>query len=681
MAENDAPDDGTDPATIVPRKKPVSNSDPMIGKDLGAYRIEARIGGGGMGDVYKAVDRRLGRAVAIKVLAENLAKDEDAQKRFQNEARAAARLNHPHVVTIHEVGQHQKRPFLVMEMVPGGSTHDQVTARGRCSWREASRMIADACRGLAAAHEAGLIHRDIKPSNLMCGVEGIVKLADFGIAKATDSTGTALTRTGHIIGTPDFMSPEQCRAQSLEARSDIYSLGATYYYLLTGQHPYPVADPIQVMFAHCSRPTPDPRKIAPDVPAECAAIVSKAMAKKRSDRYPDARAMLADLDKLLRNLTPPDNAHAITATVTPRPVPKSGPRTGARRVNLAIVTVAVLAAVLAVLLAFAAGWFFRNRVLQPALNLPKWPIDVRVRKVMHELTGEVRTVRISRDGRLMVSAGSDAFANVVMLPAGEPHRVLAGQQDKIYCAAFSPDSRLIATGANDRSVCLWNAQTGVLLTRELADAIVWDVAFTADGKQLVAAVGYTGLTVFDLNVKISDPTDIQSAKLTIKKSLPLDGHLANGLAAAHDRGDRREIAAIIFGRNVRVLEAPAFGEKDALSHRIHAHSAAFIPGTDSLVVGCDGPLLHWTPGEAPKTLAENQGTISTVATTPDGKIFLYGGTSDSTLRLKNAAGDGQRLIRDVGRLRSLAVSPDGKTLVSGSFEKGEVKLWDIIEEQ
>lgn len=675
MAENDAPNDGTDPATVVPRKKPVSNADPMIGRDLGAYRIEARIGGGGMGDVYKAVDRRLGRAVAIKMLAEALAKDEDAQKRFQNEARAAARLNHPHVVIIHEVGQHQKRPFLVMEMVPGGSTHDHVRARGRCNWREASRMIADACRGLAAAHDAGLIHRDIKPSNLMCGVEGIVKLADFGIAKATDSTGTALTRTGHIIGTPDFMSPEQCRAQSLEARSDIYSLGATYYYLLTGQHPYPVPDPIQVMFAHCSRPTPDPRKIAPDVPAECAAIVSRAMAKKRGDRYADARAMLADLESVLRNLTPPESAQAITVPLTPRPAPK----TGGQRVNFAIATIGLLA-VLAVFAAFAAGWFFRDRPLDLAANLPKWPINLKPRKLLTGHTGEVRTVRISGNGRLMVSAGNDAEARIVTLPDGEPHRVLQGQQDKIQCAAFSPDSRLVATGANDRSVCLWNAQTGVLLTRILADAIVWDVAFTADNRHLIAACGYSGLTVFDLEVALADAVDIKTVKLTPRKSLPLDGHLANGLAASHDPAAGREVAAIVFDRNVRVFDPPNFGEKDALDHRVHARSAAFIPRTASLVVGCDGPLLRWTPGKAAVSIADNQGTISAVAPTPDGKIFIYAGSSDATLRLKCPEADGQRIIHDVGMLRSLAVSPDGRTLVSGSFEKGEVRLWDIVEE-
>lgn len=166
--------------------------------------------------------------------------------------------------------------------------------QGPLDCREATRVIADACRGLAAAHAASLIHRDIKPGNLLRGNNGQVKLADFGLAKATDRT--ALTKSGSVLGTPLFMSPEQCKSQPLDPRSDIYSLGATYYMLLTGKPPYVADGSIEVMFAHVHNPVPDPRQLRPDIPPAIAAIVQKAMAKEPSQRFQSATEMLSALE-------------------------------------------------------------------------------------------------------------------------------------------------------------------------------------------------------------------------------------------------------------------------------------------------------------------------------------------------------------------------------------------------
>jgi len=253
-----------------------------------------------MGVVYEAQDTLLKRHVAIKLLPETLSEHPEALKRFLQEARAAGRLNHPHTVAIHEVDQYQGTYYIVMELVSGGSAQEYLNTRGPFDWPEATRIIADVSRGLIAAHAAGLIHRDIKPSNIMRSTEGIVKLADFGLAKVSDqSSANAVTASGYTVGTPDFMSPEQCRAETLDPRSDVYAVGATYYALLTGKPPFQGSGPLQVMFAHCSNPVPDPRSLNPAIPEIVVAVIRKTMAKYQSERHAGAADLLGDMERVL----------------------------------------------------------------------------------------------------------------------------------------------------------------------------------------------------------------------------------------------------------------------------------------------------------------------------------------------------------------------------------------------
>ena len=287
---------------------------------LGNHRIESVLGRGGMGVVYGAEDTLLGRPVAIKLLPGALATDPLLLDRFVQEARSAARLHHPNVVTIFEAGSHEGLTYLVMERVGGGSLAEAVGA-GPLPWREATEVIAQACRGLASAHRAGLIHRDIKPANLLRAEDGSIKIADFGLAKLVDGFTQQITQTGRVLGTPAFMSPEQCQSDPVDHRTDLYSLGATYYALLSGQGPYADSTSApKVMFAHCYKPVPDPREVVPAVPDGCAAVVSRAMAKAPADRYPDADAMRADLEALLAERTP---SWATAPTVPVVPVAKA----------------------------------------------------------------------------------------------------------------------------------------------------------------------------------------------------------------------------------------------------------------------------------------------------------------------------------------------------------------------
>ena len=271
-----------------------------VGRRLGKYEITALLGVGGMGVVLKGHDPSIERDVAIKVLPADLSADEASLHRFLAEAKSAGKLNHPNAVTIYEVGQEGAAHYLVMEIVSGGSAADRLEQGGAYSVSEATRITIEACKGLSAAHQVGLIHRDVKPANLLLTPDGTVKVSDFGLAKRTQSQTMQMTQAGHIVGTPYYMSPEQCESRHVDARSDIYSLGGTYYSLLTGKSPFQdSASIIQVMYAHCNAGPPDPREVKATVPSACAQIVLRAMAKQPEQRYQSMDEMRADLEAVL----------------------------------------------------------------------------------------------------------------------------------------------------------------------------------------------------------------------------------------------------------------------------------------------------------------------------------------------------------------------------------------------
>ena len=226
---------------------------------LGKYVLVRRLGAGGMGVVYEAHDPDLHRQVAIKLLP---AGHDGDTRRFKLEAKAAAQVTHPNCIHIYVIDEDAGRPFIVMELVRGLNAGEFVERLGPPAWGDATKILVHACRGLTAIHEKGLIHRDVKPSNLLISETGTVKLADFGLAKAIGQ-GTHSLSGDRTVGTPHFMSPEQCWNEPVDARTDIYALGATYYALLTGRTPFQADARLQVMFAHCNNPC---RTRAPCVP-------------------------------------------------------------------------------------------------------------------------------------------------------------------------------------------------------------------------------------------------------------------------------------------------------------------------------------------------------------------------------------------------------------------------------
>lgn len=253
------------------------------------YRLLRPLGWGGTGLVYEALDASLGRRVALKLIPFKTSA-RSVWQQFTREARFAGQVQHPRVVCHFDAGPYAGGFYLVMELVEGPSVQSLLNDAGPMPWRLATSILIDACAGAVAIHAHGIIHCDIKPSNLLCTSGCGVKLADFGLARWLDaSKGPAAWN--RVSGTPPYMSPEQCREDPCDERTDIYSLGATYYALLAGRTPYADAAPAKLMFEHCAAPVPDPRQIIPNTPEACARIAMRAMAKKRADRYESASAM------------------------------------------------------------------------------------------------------------------------------------------------------------------------------------------------------------------------------------------------------------------------------------------------------------------------------------------------------------------------------------------------------
>ncbi len=486
----------------------------MIGQNVSHYRILEKLGEGGMGVVYRAEDFKLSREVALKFLPEDMTRDRNAVERFEREARAAAAINHPNICTIYEVGEHEGRPFLAMELLEGVNLKRRIDEKS-VPLDLLLTLAIQVIDGLEAAHAHGIIHRDIKPANIFVTARQQAKILDFGLAKLvaakshagaaySDETVTMvanLSTPGSATGTPGYMSPEQARGDELDARTDLFAVGIVLYEMATGKMPFQGRTLGAVMAAVLHDVPETPALLNPDIPEQLQAIIGKALEKDPDIRYQTASDLRADLKRLQRDLNSGKSQPATSRTPVSwsRPLPR-------RSIGLPLTAGAVVISVVA--LSAAAFWFTRP------LPIPR---VTGTTQITHD--GLPKWVPLLTDGsRLIYSSGLDGLeADQVSAHGGET--VAIPLQMKAKLTDLSPDGselllgRIANNGSQTPPVELWikpllggeaPRRLGTLLANPTA------TAWSPDGKQLIYAINK------ELHIARSDGTELRKLATAVE---------------------------------------------------------------------------------------------------------------------------------------------------------------------
>ena len=478
----------------------------QTGLELGGrYALEALLGAGGMGEVWRAVDRQLDRPVAVKVLRDRFADPRVAQ-RFQQEARIAARLQHSGIAVVHDVGSHDGQLFIVMELLRGQDLAAMLQrAPAGLPLATVVSVATQAAEALAAAHASGVIHRDLKPANLFLLPDGQLKICDFGIARTAESA-TGLTGTGNFVGTPAYMSPEQwVDGKSVDQRSDLYALGCVLYTLLAGLPPFPSGELPTLIYNHLNTTPARVREIRADVPVRLDRLIGDLLAKKPGDRPPDAGQVAAVLRSIGAELSSREAERPDLPTVTGergtqntegagRRRPDSGRGRRPRRAALLAISgggiLAVAGAITGIILATSSP------AHHPAAGLPRAPSYGLLRSLADPGNGKysVRFVAFSPDGQTLAAPGSDGHTYLWDPATGHRKAMLTDTgtgSNGIAAVAFSPDSRTLATADSNGRTYLWDVATGHPITTLTDPGTgsfgVRTVVFSPDGELLATA--------------------------------------------------------------------------------------------------------------------------------------------------------------------------------------------------
>ena len=629
----------------------------LTGQTIGHYAIGERIGSGGMGEVYEARDERLQRIVALKTLPAELMDDEDRVQRFEREALTVSRLNHPNIITIFEILSEGEAHFIATERVEGQTLRRMLTSPLRVE--QALDIVAQTAAALKAAHTAWIIHRDIKPENIMIRADGLVKVLDFGIAKLNDEPSDAprvedrvsvprsadgLTVPGSILGTANYMSPEQSRGEPLDGRTDLYSLGMVFYEMLTGTRYAATSD-------------------LDRIPGELQRIVRKLLRTEREERYASAGELLDDLDRVKRRISS---------------------RSARRMAGLSAIAVAVAIGIAAIAAVLSVEESWEERILRDGHS------------------AAARQAVFSPDGRLLVSCGEDG--QVIVWDFARRERMATLDGPPAHKLAFSSDGRWLAAGGVDGTITIWdvNRRAKLHVLRNMTQEI-GALTFSPDGTILASSTGGADIrtVLWSTNgwKKIGDwpfggqhgtfifAPDSQQIFLTAgwnvfdRESRGVAGLNSANWASLSPDGTQMvtidPLGAVAFyrlGKPADLIRPELIASHRA--HQDHGRAIAYSPDGKLVASGAEGVVLWDAVTHQKLARFEHNAVVWNVAFSPDGR-WLVSTHADGALLVWDVAE--RELVSNLsehsGAVRAVAFSPDGRSAVSGSEDRS-VTIWN-----
>jgi Tol biopolymer transport system component/serine/threonine protein kinase len=657
----------------------------LVGQTLGHYEILSAIGAGAMGEVYLARDTRLDRRVALKILPRQFTRSSARVARFRREAKAASALNHPNIITIYEIGQIGDIWFIAAELIQGVTLRERLAA-GRMELPEAIGITIQCALGLKAAHQAGIVHRDIKPENIMVRPDGLVKVVDFGLARvggAGQESAMEASQAGALIGTPRYMSPEQARGQRLDARTDIFSLGAVLYEVTTGEPAFPGATTAEVFAALLGSVSCPPSECLHGISEELDAIVSKALQKDREARYQTMQAFAADLQDLAQRPEPrraavyKKEATERAGSPSPRPMPR-----------------ATLIAATALIAGLALAWYIW--AVRPASH-PQAPTLTVV--PLTSFTGYKDFGSLSPDGRRIAfswnggrgGSGGKRERNIYTKTIGpdDPVRLTFAPEDDTL-PAWSPDGRYLAfcrapapePRPNRYAIYVVAASGGQ--ERKVAEGGM-GVSWAPDGKALaLAGLPAEGGGIFMLSLETGERSQLTSSHPYLD-NLPVFSPDGRWIAFTRDFG--------FSAREILVVPAHGGAERQLTFDREPTYRAAWTADSREIVFASNRGI----GGESLWRIPVQGGPPSRFSATPEGgfypsisrqgnrlvytesfndtNIYAYEGPGFVTASAPGRFDGPKGLILSSRRDDSPSISPDGERIAFVSKRTGNEEIW------